>query len=112
MTFYCHCKLHLVSLVVLVLVVALVPPAILAQGRSLALTTRGPVSGLVTPDGIHAFLGIPYAAPPVGHLRWRPPVSHEHWFAFQSLAPPTPVAETNFATFHHCAFWGQLLGAP
>src|SRR5215831_12501342 len=30
---------------------------------------------------------------------------------FQSLVPPTPAAETNFAIFHHCAFWGQLLGA-
>jgi para-nitrobenzyl esterase len=30
-------------------------------------------------DGIKAFLGIPYAAPPVGDLRWRPPAPAETW---------------------------------
>src|SRR3974390_2988353 len=31
-------------------------------------------------DGaVHAFLGIPYAAPPVGDLRWKPPVPAVNW---------------------------------
>jgi para-nitrobenzyl esterase len=31
-------------------------------------------------DGaVHAFLGIPYAAPPVGDLRWKPPVAAPKW---------------------------------
>jgi para-nitrobenzyl esterase len=28
---------------------------------------------------------------------------------FQSLTPPSPMQETNFATSHHCAFWAPLL---
>jgi para-nitrobenzyl esterase len=30
---------------------------------------------------------------------------------FQSLIPPSPVQETDFATSHHCAFWAALLSA-
>jgi para-nitrobenzyl esterase len=28
----------------------------------------------------------------------------------QSLVPPMPTTETNFATAHQCAFWDQLTG--
>ena len=45
----------------------------------LAATDRGFVIGLETP-GMNKFLGIPYAAPPVGDLRWRPPQPHARWF--------------------------------
>jgi para-nitrobenzyl esterase len=38
----------------------------------------GPVSGKAE-DGIRVFLGIPYAAPPVGKLRWKPPAEVASW---------------------------------
>ena len=41
-------------------------------------TTNGPVRGFVD-DGMQKFLGIPYAAPPVGDLRWRPPNAPRSW---------------------------------
>jgi para-nitrobenzyl esterase len=48
-----------------------VDPAVVATGTG---AVRGAISG-----GIRAFRGIPYAAPPVGDLRWRPPQPHARW---------------------------------
>ncbi|HEX9219379.1 MAG TPA: carboxylesterase family protein, partial [Gemmatimonadaceae bacterium] len=38
----------------------------------------GTLEGLDT-AGVTVFRGIPYAAPPVGELRWRPPQPAKHW---------------------------------
>jgi para-nitrobenzyl esterase len=43
-------------------------------------TDRGPVAGIQTESG-RRFLGIPYAAPPVGAQRWRPPQTSPSWQA-------------------------------
>lgn len=41
-------------------------------------TVEGPVTGLVR-NGVYEFLGIPYAAPPVGKWRWMPPQPVVKW---------------------------------
>jgi para-nitrobenzyl esterase len=41
-------------------------------------TEKGPVQGAVVGD-TRVFLGVPYAAPPVGDLRWKPPVPAAAW---------------------------------
>ena len=41
--------------------------------------TQGKVVGFAQPDGSLAWLGIPFAEPPVGPLRWRAPVPKKPW---------------------------------
>jgi para-nitrobenzyl esterase len=41
-------------------------------------TDKGMVRGYLR-DGVYRFLGIPFAAPPVGDLRWRPPEQAARW---------------------------------
>jgi para-nitrobenzyl esterase len=48
------------------------------NGGPIVRATDGPVQGFVR-NGIARFLGIPYAAPPVGDLRWQPPKPHAAW---------------------------------
>jgi para-nitrobenzyl esterase len=42
------------------------------------LTDKGPVTGGSSPT-MNTFLGIPYAAPPVGPLRWKAPQPSASW---------------------------------
>lgn len=49
-------------------------------GPTLIVTDKGAVQGLAQ-DTTRAFLGIPFAAPPVGDLRWKPPAEVAAWSA-------------------------------
>jgi para-nitrobenzyl esterase len=43
-------------------------------------TEHGKVHGKMLNDGkVKAFLGLPYAAPPVGDLRWKAPEAPAKW---------------------------------
>lgn len=83
---------------------ALLPTALAAQAPVVA-TASGPVSGRL--DGtIAAFLGIPYAAPPIAENRWRSPQPAEPWqgirdataFAHDCMQTPFPGDEAPLRT--------------
>lgn len=59
-------------------------------------TTHGRVRGHVEPEaGVRVFAGIPYAAPPTGNLRWRPPRSPAPWAGVRDATRYGPVALQN-----------------
>ncbi|CAN5434088.1 carboxylesterase family protein [soil metagenome] len=49
-----------------------------ALAGPIVATKSGSIEG-VDKDGASAFLGVPFAAPPVGNLRWRPPAPIIQW---------------------------------
>lgn len=53
-------------------------------------TVSGAVSG-VTADGLSAWKGVPFAAPPVGGLRWRPPQPAAAWQGVRSAERAGPA---------------------
>ncbi len=62
-----------------VLVSGIVLPALLVAQSPPVRTMSGLVSGVALSGGIEVFKGIPFAAPPVGKLRWQPPQPPASW---------------------------------
>ena len=50
----------------------------------------GPVQGIDVGGGGYAFRGLPYAAPPVGNLRWRPPQPPAAWHGVRDASQYAP----------------------
>ncbi len=63
---------------------------LLAAPDALVTTRSGPVTGQVT-GGVATWLGLPYAAPPVGELRWQPPQPPTPWTAPRACTAFGPV---------------------
>jgi para-nitrobenzyl esterase len=74
-----------------------------AQIRQVAVT-GGRVSGVVA-DGVSAFKGIPFAAPPVGELRWKPPQPVNGWSGVKVAATFAPSCPQDVSFM-------RLFGAP
>jgi len=70
-------------------------PANAAAGQSespIVATASGKVEGIQTKNGVLAFLGIPFAQPPVGDLRFAPPVEVKPWEGVRDATKSGPVA--------------------
>ncbi len=71
-----------------------VPAALVADGATQRRVVAGEVVGGDGRYGAHAWLGIPYAKPPVGDLRWRAPRAAEGWTGVRdALQPGAPCVQ-------------------
>jgi len=70
-------------------------PASAREAAPVIATSAGKVQGF-REDGIAKFLGIPFAEPPTGELRWRPPAPHKAWKGTLQATAYAPIcAQTN-----------------
>ena len=64
---------------------------------TIVATRSGKIEGLEG-EGVQVFRGIPYAAPPIGSRRWRPPVLEDAWDGVrEAKAFGAQSAQTEFA---------------
>ncbi|HEX5411582.1 MAG TPA: carboxylesterase family protein [Terriglobia bacterium] len=71
----------------LLALVLAVPPIGVARAADQVKIASGSLQGVtVDHSNVRAFLGVPFAAPPVGKLRWRPPQPVEPWHGVRKAA--------------------------
>ena len=73
-------------------------------------TTLGQVSGLEMDGpyaGITQFRGIPFAAPPVGQLRWKPPIDASPWEGVRECTSYAPASIQTFFPSDHLYMFGR-----
>jgi para-nitrobenzyl esterase len=97
-------RLLLVAATLCVVAMSAAPPAA-AGDRPTALTESGVVVGRRT-GTMNEFLGIPYAAPPVGALRWRPPKRYGFFpgHIFQATQFGSECAQPGGSSSEDCLF--------
>lgn len=67
------------------------PEIHLAHPETERTTTSGKIVGFTEDNGAHAWLGIPYARPPVGDLRWGAPLPPRPWDGTRKALDVCPV---------------------
>lgn len=55
-------------------------------------TDNGAVEGVTLEGAIQRFMNVPYAAPPVGHCRFIPPLEHDPWSGIWDSTRPGPTS--------------------
>jgi para-nitrobenzyl esterase len=110
MRFLAGCWIPYVTLLALVTLLVLAGTCpVLAETGSIApeaRTSYGVLEGLRSGSGT-AFLGVPYAAPPVGDLRWQPPQPPRAWTGTRKAAQFSPACPQLSAGWLPYPVWSE-----
>ena len=75
------------------------------SSSNIVTISNGQLQG-VEKDGVNYFYGVPFAKPPIGNLRWQPPMPVEDWTEIRSAVntgpacmQPTDIGNTQFLDF-------------
>ncbi len=110
------------QLTTVLLLCATVSAALQAQTAPETRTTNGRLRGLTLTSGITRFTGVPFATPPVGRLRWKPPQPSVNWtgvrgavhFADQCMQgrPFSDMVFRNSGTSEDCLYLNVWTSSP
>ena len=78
-----------------------------AAEKPIVATASGKVEGIQTKNGVLAFLGIPFAQPPKGDLRFAPPVEVAPWEGVRDASKSGPAAPQPAAPLDPAAKFAQ-----
>ena len=81
--------------------VAKAAQAVTCSSGTTVQTASGPVCGIAQ-TGYNQWLGIPFAAPPVGQLRWQPPQPHQPWTTTLAAVTQPPGCPTGTTGNEDC----------
>ncbi|XP_055592349.1 neuroligin-4, Y-linked isoform X2 [Uranotaenia lowii] len=104
-----HCSKHVHICVLAVLIFAQIDTLhgyqYIKYSSNIIKTKYGPLRGIVVKSNpvVEAFLGVPYASPPVGSLRYMPPVTPSTWKTIRladSFSPVCPQLPPNKRSNH------------
>ncbi len=89
---------------------AVAAPSVSPVGKTPVVhTDKGNVQGL-SQDGVDSYLGVRYARPPIGELRWRPPKPADAWpgvaptIAYGNRCPALPSTNGPLSLTEDCLF--------
>ncbi len=75
-----------------------------SAGHPVAQTQSGPVIGTADADGVARFHAVPYAAPPLGALRWQPPQPAPAWKTPRDATAPGAACLQNDYGWNHADY--------
>ena len=105
-----HKRLSLLGLILLIIFCAGLSITVAAEARHhnrwrirpITRTSQGWLRGIVCENGTVAWLGVPYARPPVDALRWKAPQNPDRWRGIRDAdefsAPCAPTGDQSFCS--------------